>query len=227
MNLTRKDASAEFFPILLLYGGAFVIRGNEAIGSLLAQLGPLGPSLPLLGVTLIMIIWMRSKHGWQGAGLHLPLSLWLLGLITLGTIAARLGLGELTNLLSGVLGEEIDTSRFEETMPLDEFITFLVGMWIVGAFGEEVMHRGFILPRLAVLFGDGRIGWIIAILIGAAFFGMGHAYQGPAGIIGSGGGAIIYALAFLVSRRSVWPGVLAHGTVNTLSLMALAGYSIF
>ena len=53
--------------------------------------------------------------------------------------------------------------------------------------------RGFVLNRLADMFGRGKAGWAVAMLVHAAIFGFLHAYQGLPGIIGTGVVALIFA----------------------------------
>ncbi|NNL95222.1 MAG: CPBP family intramembrane metalloprotease, partial [Xanthomonadales bacterium] len=65
--------------------------------------------------------------------------------------------------------------------------TFLLDItvvtWVLIAFGEETVFRGFVLDRLLVLAGSERQGTWLAILLQAAWFGSLHASQGASGMI--------------------------------------------
>ena len=61
---------------------------------------------------------------------------------------------------------------------------------------------------------------VLAALAQAVLFGLGHAYQGATGILVSG--AIGLAFGLLMLRfRTVWPLVIAHGLIDTVSMLAL------
>ncbi len=70
-------------------------------------------------------------------------------------------------------------------------------MWVVAAFGEELLHRGFIMTRLAWIWGDTPAAWRRAVWVHAVFFGV----------------------IFLAAGRSLWAPVIAHGLRNTASFV--------
>jgi len=101
------------------------------------------------------------------------------------------------------------------------FFAYLVGVvWIGAALGEELLMRGFVLNRLADLFGHSRIGWALAVIVHAIFFGLLHVYQGVPGIVGSGVAALIFASIYLLGKRRLLPVIIGHGIINTISLTA-------
>jgi membrane protease YdiL (CAAX protease family) len=51
-------------------------------------------------------------------------------------------------------------------------------------------------------------------------FGLAHAYQGATGILVTGVLGLVFGLLYLRSK-SLWPLVIAHGLIDTLSLVAL------
>jgi membrane protease YdiL (CAAX protease family) len=46
-------------------------------------------------------------------------------------------------------------------------------------------------------------------------------YKGPAGIIDSGMAGLILGAAYLLSGRSLWASVLAHGFIDTFGFLML------
>jgi membrane protease YdiL (CAAX protease family) len=69
--------------------------------------------------------------------------------------------------------------------------------------------------------GDTTSGKIMAVVLQAVLFGLIHAYQGPAGIIGSMFSGLVFGAVTILSRWSIWPAAIAHGTNNTLGILAL------
>lgn len=115
----------------------------------------------------------------------------------------------------------MDTTRFAGLQG-DEgrLLGMLAISWTTAAFGEEVLFRGFLQSRLRSLFGERRHAAMLAALAQAVLFGLAHAYQGATGILISG--AIGLAFGLLMLRfRTIWPLVVAHGLIDTVSMLAL------
>ena len=113
-------------------------------------------------------------------------------------------------------------SRFSEVpgnLPL--LLTILPLVWLIAAFSEEFFFRGFLLTRLAELFGETRWAWVAAVLLQAVAFGAIHAYQGPVGMILIGIGGLVYGAAFVLIGRNLWPLILAHGINDSLGFILL------
>lgn len=85
------------------------------------------------------------------------------------------------------------------------------------AFWEEVAFRGFMLTRLQAIFRR----WWLTIPVGAALFGMGHAYQGPVAVAQTMLLGIALGLLFWW-RKSLVPGVVFHVLNNALAFLILS-----
>jgi membrane protease YdiL (CAAX protease family) len=90
--------------------------------------------------------------------------------------------------------------------------------WVVAAFGEEIVFRGALLPRLASALGGNGRAWAAAFGTVAIGFGLAHFYQGPAGMIGTAVAGIIFGLLRRQRVDGLWPAVLAHGVYDTYGL---------
>lgn len=92
------------------------------------------------------------------------------------------------------------------------FAAVVATMLFVG-FYEEVLARGFLLKRCQGLLG-GHWG---PVLMSAALFGLGHFYQGMLGMLQTALMGIVFA-SLALKWQTLWPLILAHALLNTLSL---------
>jgi len=58
--------------------------------------------------------------------------------------------------------------------------------WVLAAFGEELVYRGYLMNRVADLGRGTRTGWIVSLFLISALFGFAHYQQGLTGIIEEG-----------------------------------------
>ena len=72
-------------------------------------------------------------------------------------------------------------------------------------FCEEFLYRGYALTQIAGLTHQ----WIAGIVISSIAFGLGHAYQGRIGMVGTALTGLFYAALFLASG-SLGPCIVAH-----------------
>ena len=188
-----------------------------------------GP-LSLLIVLFFLTLYMRLRgRSWTEFGLkHLPgvkAKLMLIpqaGLTFLAFIAAVAPIilaGEffeikfLTELPEGV---EDRWGDIEGNLPL--FLFWLGIVWTCAAFGEEMFFRGYIVTRLHEGFSGSKLAPVFAVLIAAAFFGYAHMYyQGWRGFLLTGMIAIAFGTMFLIFKRSLWPMIIVHGLIDTLT----------
>lgn len=93
--------------------------------------------------------------------------------------------------------------------------------WAFGGFAEEFVHRGFIMTRLGQAFGETRAAWMIAVLLQAVPFALGHQYQGPVGMFAIYIGAVLVGGATVLWGRNLWPAMIEHGLQDTIGFLAL------
>jgi|CXWL01.1.fsa_nt_gi membrane protease YdiL (CAAX protease family) len=125
-------------------------------------------------------------------------------------------------LMTRITGKPTDLSDFESiTGNLPVFGIYLVLIWTLAAFGEEISYRGFFLNRMVELGNSTKTAWIIGIFAHAALFGLGHFYQGLTGIVDTGMTALILGTVYYYSQKNLWICILAHGFSNTLGLVII------
>lgn len=115
-----------------------------------------------------------------------------------------------------------DLSRFAGVAASPtEMLKLMALSWTFAAFGEELAFRILLMRGIAFALGDTRLAFGIALVAQAVVFGLVHAYQGPAGVVGTAINALIFGGLTLAARGSIWPAAIAHGSSNSIGIMAL------
>ncbi len=100
---------------------------------------------------------------------------------------------------------------------LPQLLIFLAFMWVLAAFGEELIWRGFLLRELA-----NRSHLLVGLGVSSVLFGLAHAYQGGYGVIEKTLGALTFGVIYAAGGRSnLWLVVFIHGLQNTISFVAI------
>ena len=181
------------------------------------------------GILVATLFMRRENITWRDRGLALPADKdgWLkaFGIAFLVIFLSLAFMGGLLPLISDALGlviPESSTDRFEFFLGnVWLFLAYLVVViWIGAALGEELLMRGFLLNNLITVFGQHKAGTAAAIAVHALIFGMLHISQGVPGIIGTGVVAVILGCVYLYTHRKLFPLILAHGLINSISLTA-------
>lgn len=196
--------------------GAFVVVAHNVFQAVPNE-------VPILFGLAVLSFWLRNG-GLKFAGLGVAASwagtlLWAIGaavLIQLSTdfVADPIGLY--------VWGPPKEIEAFNEIEGnLQTALTYLALVWTFAAFGEEIGYRAYLLNRAAEACGGSRAAVVVALLMASVLFGIGHWYQGPAGVLGTGIHGFILGGVYLVSGRNLWTAILAHGLINTFSIVML------
>lgn len=127
-----------------------------------------------------------------------------------------------TPWISGIFGVEPDYSALKDiqgNLPL--LLIFLALSWTLAAFGEEICFRGFLMKRVAQVFGDGRAAWVASLLLSSVLFGWGHTEQGISGWIQEGLSGLLLGSLFLLNKRNLVVPIVAHGVSNTVAFVLI------
>jgi len=220
-----------------------VVRGQRAPGraraisageSLLIAFAIIGHNVfrvvpnevPILVV--LAIVSMRLREGawrWAALGFKRPESWSRIVLIALAAAALRLVLGSFviepftSHFWPPIKGPAVVS---EIRGHFAAVLLYLPIIWVFAGFGEEIGYRGYLLNKLAEVFGRTRTRTadVIALLGSAVLFGFGHYYKGPAGILDSSVAGAILGTVYLVSGRNLWGCILTHGFIDTVSVFA-------
>ena len=102
------------------------------------------------------------------------------------------------------------------------YLLWLVVVWTAAAFGEEMFFRGYLVTRLQTVFSDIKFGNALAVIAPALLFGCAHVYyQGLRGLVMTGLIGLAFGTMFLLFKRNLWPVILWHGIIDTLTFTAM------
>lgn len=238
-NTTIWRRLRALLEIIATFIGLFVAAA--LLGAFVTPLLPRKLVTPVLGLGMWGaviaggVLLALSKSSYQRLGLRRPGS-WVktLGWALVAVVASNLGAAGLGFLIRATTAwPPLDVAYIRASIEGDT-LSYLVWMalvvWGSAAFGEELFARGFVLDRLQITFGAGRVGIAVAVIAQAAIFGALHAIQGPTGIVITGYVGVVLAVIYIASGRNLWAPIIAHGLMDSLSLTLmylgapLAGY---
>lgn len=181
----------------------------------------------LLSLFTVLIIHWLSKDSWKDMGLNRPSS-WmktmLIGFaLAVLIIVVTMGVSMLAKSMI-TNGDSADLSRFD-ALKNNPWVTVrtIIIIWFTAAFAEELIWRGYVMKRIAILMNSTNIGWIISLIISSIVFGMIHSYQGPLGMIQTGFVGFLFGIVYIKNgRNNLWLNIFIHGFIDTISLTALA-----
>jgi uncharacterized protein len=173
---------------------------------------------------MIWITLRLRRESWSSIGFKRPDN--IRRAILVGTIAGiafeLLAVTVTTPIISNLFGLEPDYSEFKQLRGnLGLLFVFVALSWVLAAFGEEICFRGFLMQRLARIFGDGRAAWGISLLLSSVLFGWGHTEQGVSGWIQEGLSGLLLGVLFLLNRHNLAVPIVAHGVSNTVAFVLI------
>lgn len=125
-------------------------------------------------------------------------------------------------MLRRVLGYWPDLTGFDDlvgNLPL--LGIYLAFNWVLAAFGEEMVWRGYALPRAAEFLGSGTRAWVLALVVVNVAFGLAHLYQGPSGVIQNVVAGALLGVLYLVTGRNLLAPMIAHGLGNSIDMTVM------
>ncbi len=174
-------------------------------------------------ISVLFTIWLvraglpLNKYGF---GAKLKLNHIILAIFAI--IVLRVFYYTLNPIIEELFSGQRNLERFSDVEGSTiSFVMLLITNWTLAAFGEEFAYRILLMRGLSYVFGDSHTAQISALILQSIMFGLIHAYQGPTGIVGSAFSGLVFGTVVLISRWSIWPAALAHGTNNTIEIILL------
>ena len=211
MNKNRKIAFLEIllFIIIVVLNGINILPISSTIYLLV-----------LVWITMKIQKETREKIGLTIGRRSLVQSI-LVG-IFLGIILELFATYFTTPLLSQFFGVQPNLSEFQ--MVKGNFLLllfFLFISWALAAFGEEICYRGFLMNRVAILFGQNKLAWALSLIFSCVLFGWGHTEQGITGWIQEGLNGFFLGIIFFASGKNLAIPIVTHGVSNTLAFVLI------
>jgi membrane protease YdiL (CAAX protease family) len=100
-------------------------------------------------------------------------------------------------------------------------LIFLAPTWTLGAFGEEMVYRGYLMNRVAQLLNRTRFAWIVSLIAVHVGFGLAHADQGLTAMIDEGLMGLLLGLIYLRTGRNLAVPIIAHGIQDTIDFVLI------
>jgi membrane protease YdiL (CAAX protease family) len=100
-------------------------------------------------------------------------------------------------------------------------LIFLALAWVLAAFGEEMVYRGYLMNRVADLFNRTRRAWIVSLIVVHVAFGLAHAYQGWTGVIDEGLSGLLLGVIYLRTGRNLAVPIIAHGIGDSIDFILI------
>jgi uncharacterized protein len=176
---------------------------------------------PYLLVLAWAMLFVRGKR-WGDVGFRWPehaTSALLLGAVA-GIALAVHELLVLEPLVRSITGSSPDLSLFKQLKGnLEATLLFIALSWVLAAFGEEMVWRGYAMNRVAEFAGGTTVAWILSTLVVNIAFGIAHDYQDISGIAITAIGGVTYAVLYFLAGRNLAVPIMAHGMQNTCDFL--------
>jgi membrane protease YdiL (CAAX protease family) len=180
--------------------------------------------VPILFVLGLASIRLR-EGSWRAVGLGRPKSWWLTVLIAMVTALLLIMVQFVTEPLAHAMGlhaaKSAATSLGLKSGDIWSALKVLGIAWTFAAFGEEIGYRRYLLGLAADIGNRSTAAHWIALLSVSILFGLGHYYQGPAGVFTTACDGFVIGAAYLLTKRNLWVAVLAHGFFDTIAFGAV------
>jgi membrane protease YdiL (CAAX protease family) len=184
--------------------------------------------LPGIGVIAALVIigltvWLRGD-GFVGLGFFPPEDwettiLWSLLLGIAIQFASTLILEPFSD---NVTNSRTDHSAFEGLRGnLRNFLFVLLLVWILVAFVEEIIFRGYMMGEIATLIGTSQSALALNVIVSSILFGLAHWYQGKSGALSTGIVGLLLGILFIASGFNLWLPILTHGFIDTVGLFLI------
>jgi membrane protease YdiL (CAAX protease family) len=198
---------------------AFVVIVPPVIEQVLVQHGiSTSGTNRIVATGFILVLWagftavllLLNREPFSNVGLinsHNPLKTAIYGLLTTAAIFAVVVTLEKFGYGQDRLGDMGEELKGNIGLVLERMA---ISILVVG-FVEEFVFRGFIMSRLANIFGGSQIAWAIALIGQAALFGFFHGYQQLYGMVLTGAIGLFLGGVYLIAGRNLWIVIIGHG----------------
>lgn len=179
--------------------------------------------------TLIVATWrMRVRNvTWKELGLRKPksipktlgISILIFGVVMISMIVFEIIKDSLPISIAPDISSENATSKFGNLKGNWLLFLSIMPMVLLESMLEELLDRGFLINWLERLFSSTAFATIIAVVLQAAIFGFRHSNDFSARSLSVGIIGLILGIAYVKFGRNLWPLIIAHCILNTMSMI--------
>ena len=225
----RKLGARSFFVDLVLYLSVmFLIREVY-----FQDLGFMFNGLFWSFSTLVVASWRMKVRGvtWAELGLCKPPDMKKTLVATAVILAMAIGSIILFEILKDQFawGLSADTSNDSAKSKFGDlennwilFFSIIPFIWLE-SFLEEILDRGFLMNWIERMFSSTLMATILAVLLQAIIFGFRHSNDISERSITVGLIGLAMGVGYVVFGRNLWPLILAHCVLNTVSMLDRVG----
>jgi uncharacterized protein len=221
--MTRREAAADISIVIVAIVAAWAITRLALYPALgIAENFP-AILRPILGFLAACVLLYRRGQGWRSLGLRRPANTWLAigGAVALYAVNWALARWAVPAIAQIVQPQPQPSFLDYIRGDAGAFMLWLAIGWIVGAFIEETLFRGFLLTRVSQLFRNAEAGLLIGIVAQALLFGALHLYGGAFAFIYAAIFALSNGAFYLLLGRNLWPLIVVHGVWNTAAMWSV------
>src|SRR4029077_17658493 len=184
--------------------------------------------LPVSKVPYLFVLgWISLRlrgQRWKDVGFTIapnwPMLLFVGLLVGLGMEALELFVTQ--TALTKLLGKGPDLSQLNSLVGnANKLVVALVLFWVVAAFGEELVYRGYLMNRVAGVLGGSSGAWIASFIFMIILFGLHHFSQGVTGVSENMVDGAILGLLYLATGRYLLAPIIAHGIQDTVDALLI------
>jgi membrane protease YdiL (CAAX protease family) len=180
---------------------------------------PVSKTVLLLGLALASLLLRGFRL--RDVGLARPAS-WTRAIgigLAAGVAMSALDLFVTQPVLVGFTGQEPNLADMAGVRGnAGAFAATVVIIWLLGAFGEELVYRGYMMTRFARMMSGERGAWIVSLVVVSLLFGFGHNEQGITGMLENVINGLVLGGLYLATGRNLVAPILAHGVAKTIDL---------
>ena len=179
--------------------------------------------------TLIVATWRMRVRGvtWKELGLRRPKNfvktLGVSGLILITVIISIIAFEIIKDhfpfSIAPDTSSESAVSKFGDLKGNWLLFFSIIPLVLVESSLEELLDRGFLMNWFERLFSKFSFATVFAVIIQAAIFGFRHSYDISSRSITVFLIGLIMGIAYMVFGRNLWPLIIAHCILNTISML--------
>jgi len=222
--VTNSKPKGYLFELVIYISIMFLIRETSIPNTHYLVTGFLYSGTTLLVATLFM---KRRGITWKSIGLrkpkNIPKTFLIAGIVVIIIIAMLLIFNLIQDSFSFVKesSEAVKGTGTGQTLSNGNYgyvFSVILFVWLQSAL-EELLERGFLITWVEGVFSNLKLKTVFAIIIQACIWGFRHSYDISERSISVALIGIIMGIVYVKFDRNLWPVIIAHCAMNTISLV--------